>query len=91
MIEEMQPDARPSLAALKAAIKRQVYALALDEERALAALPRLAPDMGNRRRGFDAARSIMSARGELTADQQERFRRVANVLGLDGAAAGAST
>ncbi len=91
MIEEMQPDARPSLAALKAAIKRQVYALALDEERALAALPRLAPDMGNRRRGFDAARSIMSARGELTADQQERFRRLANVLGLDGAAAGAST
>ena len=62
--------------------------LALDEERAIAALPKLAPDMRNRRRGFDAARSVMSARGELTADQEERFRRVANILGLDGAARG---
>ncbi len=42
--------------------------------------------MGQRRRGFDAARTVMSARGELTPDQNERFRRVANVLGLDGVA-----
>ena len=66
MIEEMAPESRPSLAALKAAIKRQAFALALDEERALAALPKLAPDMDQRRRGLDAARAVMSARGELT-------------------------
>jgi hypothetical protein len=85
MIEEMKPDILPSLAALKAAITRQAYALAFDEERALAALPKLAPDIDNRRRGFDAAWSVMHARGELTPDQNERFRRVASVLGLDGA------
>ena len=84
MIEEMKPEGRPSLAALKAAIKRQAYALALDEERALAALPKLAPDMDNRRRGLDAARAVMRARGELTPEQNERFRRVAHVLGLNG-------
>jgi hypothetical protein len=86
MMEEMQSDPRPTFGALKDAVKRQVYALALDEERALAALPSLAPDMEQRRRGFDAARTVMSARGELTPEQNERFRRVANVLGLDGVA-----
>jgi hypothetical protein len=90
MVEEMQPDPRPTFGALKEAVKRQFYALALDEERALAALPGLAPDMGQRRRGFDAARKVMSARGELTPEQNERFRRVANVLGLDGVAGAAS-
>ena len=87
MIEEMAPENRPSLAALKAAIKRQVYALALDEARALAALPKLAPDMEQRRRGLDAARAVMSARGELTAEQRERFHRIANVFGLNGVGA----
>jgi len=90
MVEEMAPESRPSLAALKAAIKRQVYALALDEARALAALPKLAPDMDQRRRGLDAARAVMSARGELTAEQNERFHRVANVFGINGVAGGAA-
>ena len=84
MLDEMKPDPRPSLDDLKQAVKRQFYALALDEDRALAALPGLAPDMGQRRRGFDCARTVMTARGELTADQNERFRRVADVLGLNG-------
>src|SRR6185312_6961730 len=88
MVDEMRLDPPPSLDALKQAVKRQVYVLALDEERALAALPALAPDVGQRRRGFDAARTVMTARGELTPDQNERFRRVANVLGLDGVAGG---
>jgi pimeloyl-ACP methyl ester carboxylesterase len=83
MMDEMKPENRPTLAALKAAVKRQAYALALDEERALSALPKLASDMEQRRRGFNAARSVMRARGELTPEQNERFRRVARVLGLD--------
>jgi pimeloyl-ACP methyl ester carboxylesterase len=88
MVEEMQPQDRPSLEALKQAIKRQAYALALDEARALAALPQLAPDVDQRRRGLDAARSVMRARGELTPEQHERFHRVADVLGLNGVAGG---
>jgi len=40
------------------------------------------------RRGLDAARAILSARGELSADQKERFRQVAALLGLDGGGEG---
>ena len=60
MLEEMKPEPRPSLDDVKQAIKRQFYALALDEERALAALPALAPEMAQRRRGFDCARAVMT-------------------------------
>ncbi len=83
MIEELKPENVPSLAALKAAVKQQAFVLALDEERAIAALPKLAPEMRHRRQGFDVARQIMKARGELTPHQEERFRRVASILGLD--------
>jgi len=83
LIEETKPENVPSLAVLKAAVKRQAYVLALHEERAIAALPKLAPDMNLRRRGYEAARKVMRARGELTPHQVERLRRVATLLGLD--------
>src|SRR5688572_11023925 len=83
LIEETKPEHMPSLATLKAAIKRQAFVLAMDEERAIAALPKLAPDPQVRRRGYDAARKALAARGELTPHQVERLRRVAAVLGLD--------
>ena len=83
MLEETKPENVPSLTALKAALKRQAYVLAVHEERAIAALPRLAPDMHLRRRGYDAARKIVSARGELTPRQLERLRRVGAILGIE--------
>jgi hypothetical protein len=83
LIEETKPEHMPSIAVLKAAIKRQAFVLALDEERALAALPKLAPDRELRRRGYEAARKALGARGEPAPDQVERLRRVAAVLGLD--------
>jgi pimeloyl-ACP methyl ester carboxylesterase len=83
LIEEAQPENVPSLAALKAAIKRQAYVLALDEERAIAALPKLAPDMQVRRRGMEALRALLRARGELTTRQVERLRRVAVLLNVE--------
>jgi hypothetical protein len=83
MIEELKPENAPSLAALKAAVKRQAFVLALDQERAIAALPKLVPEMHHRRRGFDAARLVVKARGELTSYQEERFRKLAGILGLD--------
>ncbi|HSA89025.1 MAG TPA: DUF3141 domain-containing protein, partial [Burkholderiales bacterium] len=83
MIEETKPENVPSLAVLKAALKRQAFVLALHEERAIAALPRLAPDINIRRRGYEAARKIVRARGELTPRQVERLRRVAKLLELE--------
>src|SRR5574341_245144 len=87
MLEETKPENIPSLAVLKEALKRQAFVLALHEERAIAALPTLAPDLQVRRRGYEAARKIIRARGELTPRQVERLRRVAAVLGIDKAAA----
>jgi pimeloyl-ACP methyl ester carboxylesterase len=83
MIEETKPENVPSLAVLKAALKRQAFVLALHEERAIAALPALAPDMKLRRRGYEAARKIVRARGELTPRQVERLRHVAKILDLE--------
>ena len=83
MLEELKPENVPSLAALKAAIKRQAFVLALDEERAIAALPKLVPEMHLRRRGCEVARLVARSRGELTPYQEERFRKVASLLGLD--------
>jgi hypothetical protein len=86
MLEETKPASVPSLAALKAALKRQAFVLALHEERAIAALPKLAPDAQVRRRGYEAARKLIQARGELTPHQVERLRRVAAVLGIEAPA-----
>jgi hypothetical protein len=44
MIDELKPEALPSFSTLQAAIKRQATVLALDEERAIAALGKLAPE-----------------------------------------------
>ncbi len=82
-IQEMKPANLPTPAQMKAAIKRQAFVLALDEERAIEALPRLVPDMEERRRGYAAARLVIASRGEITPHQEERLRRVARVLGLD--------
>lgn len=84
MVAEMRPDRAPTAAELKAAIKRQAYLLALDEERAIEALPRLASTrMDERRRGLAAARKVIGARGKPSAYQEERLRRLAHILGLD--------
>ena len=55
----------------------------MGHESAHAALPALVPEMHHRRKGFEAARKVASARGKPTAYQEERFRRLATVLSLD--------
>jgi hypothetical protein len=82
MLDELRPENIPSLDALKAAVKRQAFVLALDAERAMAALPKLAPDKEMLRRGFDAARKVVGAQGEMTPQQHERFRNAAFLAGL---------
>jgi pimeloyl-ACP methyl ester carboxylesterase len=88
MLEEAKPESVPSIGALREAIKRQARVLALDEERAIEALPKLAKDTNLRKRDLDVARTVMKSRGELTAQQEQRFRRVESILGLNGAGHG---
>jgi tellurite resistance protein len=83
MIDQRSPEARPSLDELKAAVKRQAFVLALDEERAVAALPKLLPEGQPRREALEGARLVAGAGGLLTEDQERRFRRIERVLGLE--------
>jgi len=83
MIDELDPQTRPSLDELKGAVKRQAFLLALDEERAVAALSRLLPEGHQRRKALEGARLVAGAGGLLTEDQESRFRRIERVLGLD--------
>ena len=83
MIDERSPQARPSLDELKAAVKRQAFVLALDEERAVAALPKLLTEGQQRREALQGARLVAGAGGQLTGDQERRFRRIESVLGLE--------
>src|SRR6266478_9702113 len=86
MIDELAPERRPSMSDLKAAVKRQAFVVALDEERAIAALPKLLPEMQQRRRAIDAARLVARTRGELSERHKARFRRLEQSLALDSRA-----
>jgi hypothetical protein len=66
--------------------KEQFFMLLLDEEGALAALPKLLPTEEERRSALEAARRILSAAGELTPARKARLKRVAEILGEKGAA-----
>lgn len=66
---------RPTLAHLKAAVKRQAFLVLLDEERALAALPRLLASREERRRALATAYTLAEARGDLGSDQGTTFLR----------------
>ena len=66
-------------------IKEQFFMLLLDEAGALAALPKLLATEEDRRRALEAARSVLSAIGELTQSRKERLARVEEILGGKGA------
>ena len=83
MIDELPADKRPTGDELRLMVKRQTFAVLLDEERAIAALPKLLPDPQLRRRAVDAARLVLRARGALSAADEKRLERVEEILGVD--------
>ena len=60
--------------------KEQYQMLALDEERALAALPKLVPADEQRRQALDAVTRVLSAKGDLSPERQARLARVTAIL-----------
>jgi hypothetical protein len=57
--------------------------LMLDEEAALAAIPRMLPsDLTPRRQVFDAIIRILGASGSLTEEDQRRLARITNLFAL---------
>jgi hypothetical protein len=80
--KEQPAGPRRTLAELKEAIRQQMFVLLLDEQRAIAALPRLMPDRKERARTLELARSIASAKGPLSASREARFRHIEQILSL---------
>ncbi len=75
-----------SLARFKEVLREQYLLLRHDEERALAAVPRLLPnDSAERERVFDAVRRAVEAPGDLPEEVKQRLSRV-EALFRDGAA-----
>jgi hypothetical protein len=75
------------LSTFKATIREQFFMLLIDPERALAAIPSMLPeDPEIRQKAFDLIVQVLSARGELSAEDRQRLGRVAELFGVDGRA-----
>ena len=74
------------LSTFKALVREQFYLLLIDTEAALAALPSMLPaDADTRRKAYELIKQIMSARGELSAEDKERMLRMARAFGVEEA------
>jgi pimeloyl-ACP methyl ester carboxylesterase len=71
---------------MRAAAKEQAFMLRFDQERALAALPKMLPTEHERREALDIVRRIGYADGEITPASEAMLARIERILGLDHAA-----
>jgi hypothetical protein len=68
----------------KALVREQFNILLIDEKAALAAIPSmLPPDMETREKGYNLIKQVLSARGELSAEDKKRIGEVARLFGLE--------
>jgi hypothetical protein len=82
---------RLTLPEFKMLVREQFFMLLLDQEGALAAIPKLLPeDVNQRRAAFAAMRQVLSASGEITGERASRLQRVAALFGVDAGEARAS-
>jgi pimeloyl-ACP methyl ester carboxylesterase len=76
--------ARLTLPEFKMLVREQFFMLLLDQEKALAAIPRLLPeDVDQRRAVFAAMREVLSASDEITGERASRLQRIAVLFGAD--------
>jgi hypothetical protein len=81
---------RVGFARLKEVVREQFLILLLDEERAIAALPKLLPENRKEREtGLAAVRRITAARGVLPAEGSRRLARIEALFSSPAAPAGA--
>jgi hypothetical protein len=75
---------RLTLPEFKMLVREQFFMLLLDQEGALAAIPKLLPENVNQRRAaFTAMREVLSASDEIAGERASRLQRVADLFGVD--------
>jgi pimeloyl-ACP methyl ester carboxylesterase len=73
-----------TLAEFKTIVREQFYMLLLDTDGALSAIPSmLPPEPEVRQKALDLIKNVLSARGELSADDRERLQRVSRLFGKE--------
>jgi DNA-binding CsgD family transcriptional regulator len=74
-----------SLADLKKLMREQFNILLIDQKAALDAIPSmLPPDLESREKAYELIQQLMLARGELSAEDNDRMKEIARLFGLDG-------
>jgi hypothetical protein len=75
---------RLTLAQFKLLVREQFFMLLLDQEKALATIPKLLPENANdRRAAFAAIREVLSASAEISGEVAKRLKLVAELFGVD--------
>ena len=76
--------ARLTLTEFKMLVREQFFMLLLDQEGALAAIPKLLPDNAKARQAaFAAIREVLSASAAISGELAKRLKRVAELFGVD--------
>jgi pimeloyl-ACP methyl ester carboxylesterase len=85
-----EPAARKlTLGEFKALIREQSFLLLIDEEAAVAAIPKLLPeDPLQRSAAFAKLLEVLEARGQLTPQETDRLTRLTSLLGIEASAKG---
>jgi pimeloyl-ACP methyl ester carboxylesterase len=74
-----------TLQEFKQVLREQFFALLLDQDAALAAIPKmLPPDPAERAELLAAIRAVASAPGELTGERADRFQQIEKLFQVDG-------
>ena len=77
---------RIGFARFKEVVKEQFLMLLLDEERAIAVLPKLLPEKRQERElGMAALRRVLAARGSLSAEDSRRLARIESLFNVPAA------
>jgi len=86
-LHDAQPPGRPrSMAQLKEALRDQSLLLRRNEERAVAAIPRLLPrDNDERARTLRAVQRLISAQGDLSDEGRRRLARIEKLFAVAAA------
>ena len=72
------------LPVFKSLVREQFFMLLIDREACLAALPTLVPpDSDTRRKILTLVREVLSSRGPLSGQEEDRIRQLAQLFGLD--------
>jgi hypothetical protein len=73
-----------TLAEFKMLVREQFFMLLLDQEGALAAIPKLLPDNASERHAaFTAIREVLSASAAISGEVARRLKRIAELFGVD--------